>query len=381
MLTKCSQIYIDGTFKACPKSYYQILNFAGYLPDIQGIVPIFMIPVTSKTENIYNNIFRDIIYILKDNGINIDKISKKFMVDFEKSLINSIKKNFPNATIDGCFFHYSKLIWTKARLLGLCTKDNLKMTKILIFIFKLFPFIFADNRTEIFKKIKEYYVNDKYKKLLAYYEKNWINSNYINYVDLAQEEYLMRTNNYLERFHGLLNQSLETIHPKISYLIFKYGEYIKYIYTKITNSLIKKIEEKDDKFSVINDILSFMNKYNDKYKTKIDFNNILQSSEELREIIAKVIEYCLDITFDNINFAYENSEQNDYTENNNENNDKTELIDVENNSTNELEFQEFFPKKTIKNKKKRNYIDAFGEDNELKLYLDKLKLNRHIDNI
>ena len=32
----------------------------------------------------------------------------------------------------------------------------------------------------------------------------------------------------------------------------------------------KKIEEKDDKFSVINDILSFMNKY----KTKIDFNNI-----------------------------------------------------------------------------------------------------------
>ena len=34
------------------------------------------------------------------------------------------------------------------------------------------------------------------------------------------------------------------------------------------------------------------------------------------------------ILIDNINFAYENSEQNDYTENNNEDNDKTELIDV-----------------------------------------------------
>ena len=84
-----------------------------------------MIPVTSKSENIYNNIFRDIIYILKDNGINMDKFSKRFMVDFEKSLLNSVKENFPNATIDGCFFHYSKLIWTKARLLGLYTKDNL----------------------------------------------------------------------------------------------------------------------------------------------------------------------------------------------------------------------------------------------------------------
>ena len=125
LLNKCTQIYIDGTFKACPKSYYQILNFAGYLPDIQGIVPIFMIPVTSKSENIYNNIFRDIIYILKDNGINMDKFSKRFMVDFEKSLLNSVKENFPNATIDGCFFHYSKLIWTKARLLDLYTKDNL----------------------------------------------------------------------------------------------------------------------------------------------------------------------------------------------------------------------------------------------------------------
>ena len=49
----------------------------------------------------------------------------------------------------------------------------------------------------------------------------------INYRDLSQEEYLMRTNNYLERFHCLLNQSLERIHPKISYLIYKYGDMSK----------------------------------------------------------------------------------------------------------------------------------------------------------
>ena len=192
-------------------------------------------------------------------------------------------------------------------------------------------------------------MNENYKKLLAYYEKNWINNKYINYVDLAQEEYLIWTNNYLERFQGLLNQSLETIHPKISYLIYKYGVYIKNIYIKITNSLINKIEEKDDKFSVINDILSFMNKYNDKYKTKITFNNILQSSEELVEIIEKANEYCQDITFDNINFFDENSEQNDSIDNNiSEDNDKTELIDVEINSSNEIKFQEFFPKKIVK---------------------------------
>jgi len=46
-----------------------------------------------------------------------------------------------------------------------------------------------------------------------------------------------------------------------------------------------------------------LNKYNDKYKTKIDFNNILQSTEDLTGIIQKVSDYCLDITFDNINFV------------------------------------------------------------------------------
>ena len=49
LLTKCTQIHIDGTFKSCPKGFYQILNIAGYYPDINGLVPIFMIPVTNKS--------------------------------------------------------------------------------------------------------------------------------------------------------------------------------------------------------------------------------------------------------------------------------------------------------------------------------------------
>ena len=99
-----------------------------------------------------------------------------------------------------------------------------------------------------------------------------------------------------------------------------------------------------------------MNKYIDKYKTKINFNNILQSSEELIEIIKKVTEYYLDITFDNINFFDENSEQNESPDNNiSEDNDKIELIDVEINCSNEIKFQEFFPKKIVKNKKTKIY--------------------------
>ena len=50
LLTKYKQIMIDGTFKSCPKKFYQIINFAGYLEEINSIVPIFMIPCTGKNE-------------------------------------------------------------------------------------------------------------------------------------------------------------------------------------------------------------------------------------------------------------------------------------------------------------------------------------------
>ena len=60
LIQKCTQIYIDGTFKSCPKNYYQIVNIGGFLPDINGIVPLFMIPTTGKSEFLYNDIMHEI---------------------------------------------------------------------------------------------------------------------------------------------------------------------------------------------------------------------------------------------------------------------------------------------------------------------------------
>ena len=45
LIPKCTQILIDGTFRACPKGYYQIVNISGYYPDINGIIPLFMSPI------------------------------------------------------------------------------------------------------------------------------------------------------------------------------------------------------------------------------------------------------------------------------------------------------------------------------------------------
>ena len=58
-------------------------------------------------------------------------------------------------------------------------------------------------------------------------------------------------------------------------------------------------------------------------------------------------------------------------ENGNSNNDKIE--------NEEFNFEEIFPKKQNNKKGKRSYLDVFRPDNELKIYLNNLKINENKD--
>lgn len=105
-----------------------------------------------------------------------------------------------------------------------------------------------NDRTEIFQKLEEFYnSNEKYKKLLKYYKKVWLNNSYLNYSELTEKEYLNRTNNYLEYFHHILNTNIEVFYPNLSYLIEKYKSLISSLYNKIKESIVKDIGEKKTK--------------------------------------------------------------------------------------------------------------------------------------
>ena len=86
-----------------------------------------------------------------------------------------------------------------------------------------------------------------------------MNNNYVNYYELSNEEYLNRTNNYLESFSGNLNDILQCYHPKISYLISKNKNYIVNVYEKIKCNLLKNNNPNIvEKFSLINDLLKII---------------------------------------------------------------------------------------------------------------------------
>ena len=82
MLKKCKQIHIDGIFKSCPRSFYQILNITAFYEQINSNIPIFMIPLTGKSEYLYNKVFEDVINLLSENEMDIDELLKYIMCDF-----------------------------------------------------------------------------------------------------------------------------------------------------------------------------------------------------------------------------------------------------------------------------------------------------------
>ena len=84
------------------------------------------------------------------------------MLDFEKASWKSLKDNFPDADIKGCYYHYAKAL--------LANSHNYELTRKKI-AFETFIFIF---KNDYLNEIYSIY-SDKleYKKFIKYFAKNW----------------------------------------------------------------------------------------------------------------------------------------------------------------------------------------------------------------
>ena len=97
--------------------------------------------MSPKSFDLYYTLFSHIntLLIKLNIEVNFDKIA--FMLDFEKASRLALIKVFPKSPILGCYFHYVKAFWYKAKKIGLTRKKHLKETMILLFTLKLYQFI------------------------------------------------------------------------------------------------------------------------------------------------------------------------------------------------------------------------------------------------
>ena len=297
------------------------------------------------------------------------------MTDFEHPLRKVIKEIYPDCYLEGCYFHYSKAIWNKAKKIGLVNKKYIKILKFIIFGYKIYPFLKEKDKIEFLKSInnyiEEYGDNKKLKKLASYFDNCWKDSNFIEFDSINDNKIKYRTNNQIELFHRSLNQLIENSHPKISYLleklkliiVNKYNEYLVYD-NKINN-------EKFSKYDLFKDMYNFTVKFSQKYNMNFDLKILMQTenilNEELGKICNKILDEIFDVAFSE-NEEEEDDDDNEKIEEDEEKKDNNNLI-----SNNDNEISEEKKEEEVEEEKE----EKVENENDKTFYInDKNKLKR-----
>lgn len=110
LLRTQSSWFCDGTFRTCPLIFEQLYTIHVAVND--GVVPVAYVLLPNRTTSTYNKMW-ECLKTLKPQVLQPARI----IVDFEKAAISSIRKQFPNTTIRGCYFHLSQSVWRKIQSL------------------------------------------------------------------------------------------------------------------------------------------------------------------------------------------------------------------------------------------------------------------------
>jgi len=111
IINKTSFLFIDSIFKTSSHGFYQALNIMGFIEEVDTLISLLIIPMTNKSYESYNNIFILLKTLLENLKIKINYEKLIIVPDYETALRNNIIKNFPEAKLEGYYFHYIKNLW------------------------------------------------------------------------------------------------------------------------------------------------------------------------------------------------------------------------------------------------------------------------------
>ena len=181
-----------------------------------------------------------------------------------KEIRKALKEVFDGTPLYGCYFHFIKNLWEKAKQLGLFKRDLRKTTFIIIFSMKMYPYLPEDEKQNFLGKMEKYAKNinnNKYFSFFNYFKKVLIKEEFVKFDKLNASEFNKRTNNICEWFHKKLNNIIDVYHPKLAYLIQKLKDFSIYSYNqyKIQKTLFKN--EINSGFNIADDVFKFIKKF------------------------------------------------------------------------------------------------------------------------
>ena len=226
-LSKCKTVYIDGTFKSCPKPYTQFVTIHG---DYFGrVLPFAMCLCTGKTTGHYSQFLQHISARIRI--ITRRRFSPRLAIcDFEVALISALPTELPRTAVQGCYFHFCQALWRKIQNLGLATayKQSERLQKCVRKIMALgyiqLPVVrntfnmFTQSRSTLKCTRRHPELNS----FITYFRDNYIMGVFEPALwNVHTRNNDTRTNNHVEAFHHKCNKAVGRAHPSIWLFIRK----------------------------------------------------------------------------------------------------------------------------------------------------------------
>lgn len=208
-------IFIDGTFKSCPKLFHQLFSIHAIINNVYVPLVFFLLP-DKKSSSYYQALMSIKNYIVS--------IGLTVFVDFETSIHIALENAWPSCIIKGCRFHLGQSWWRKIQTLGLTdTYRDRDSTdgRLLKYFFglSLLPReqvedCFCDDLMDLKPN------NEKYDKFFDYILETYVapDSDFPPSMWAECTSSRQRTTNVCEGFHSQLNKMFNAPHPNIFHL-------------------------------------------------------------------------------------------------------------------------------------------------------------------
>ncbi|KAI8490602.1 hypothetical protein Bbelb_318700 [Branchiostoma belcheri] len=111
----CSVLYMDGTFRSCPRPYQQFLTIHGLCHG--RVIPLVMTIMADKRVGTYRQVLNHVKRKVREQtGRRLRP--ERIVSDFEAALMAAYETEFVEATTSGCYFHFCQSLWRHIQQLG-----------------------------------------------------------------------------------------------------------------------------------------------------------------------------------------------------------------------------------------------------------------------
>ena len=218
ILSQSSALFMDGTFKAAPRLFTQLFTIHTVYRD--HFVPLVYCLLPNKQRTTYYAALETIKRKMADIHLlfNPDSV----MSDFELGLINALEMIFPNASLEGCYFHFTQCIWRRVQQSHLITSfrddDVVRSLVRRLMAVAFLPIVAIRPSFVSLQQEAETLNNANCNELLDYFQGTWLNGQFpLQLWNVHNRS--TRTNNHIEGWHSKLNKSCRKLHPSVHELV------------------------------------------------------------------------------------------------------------------------------------------------------------------